>query len=526
MSVRCGDRFRRVAIPVESSTPKSSDDEGVAALDAMLATLTGMPYAAGDSARIDRMTVLERLRGAVAAAQALEMVEFEESQIADQRAAGVSERSVGRGVGDQIALARKLSPVRGSRELGWMRTLVKQMSQTRRLLATGKISEATAHAMVTETAELEVVDRQRVDADLAPDLPGMIEREARAAARKLAYSLDPEAATRRARKARKDRRVTIRPAPDTMAMVTGLLPVEQGVAAWASLKKHASSAKAAGDERTQSQIMADTFVERLTGQKTATDVPVEVHLTMGSDTLLDEDDEPADVDGYGPVPADVARDIIRPNSSDAGSDVDGDGDGRTEPHADHSDADPRSTDPSSTDPRTADQGTADEADDADAVVRQRAGVWVRRLFDDPETGVATSVDPTRRRFTGALARYLLARDKVCRTPGCGAPIRHLDHIRPYRDKGPTTADNGQGLCERCSYTKEMPGWQTTVTTTAPHTTRITTPTGHTYASRPPPANGPGPSAQTLGERRRARRLARLKTRLIMAGLRPPDDPDP
>ncbi|UYM07517.1 HNH endonuclease [Solicola gregarius] len=507
MSVRYGDRFRQGASPVAPSTSQSSDDDGVASLDAMLRALATLPYAEGDAARIDRMALLERLRGAVAAAQALEMVEFEESQIAEQRAAGVSERRVGRGVADQIGLARELSPARGSRELGWTRSLVKQMPQTRRLLAAGRISEVTARAMVTETAELEPLDRRRVDSDLAPDLPAMGEREARAAARKLAYSLDPEASTRRARKAREDRRVSIRPAPETMTLLTGLLPVEQGVAAYASLKKHASAAKAAGDERTRSQIMADTFVERLTGQQKATDVPIEVRLTMGSDTLFDEDDEPADVDGYGPVPADVARDLIRPASAEATVDPVGAAAG----------------------PSSAPTGTetyAGAAADPASAVRQRAGVWVRRLFDDPATGVATSIDPTRRRFTGAVARYLLARDQVCRTPGCGAPIRHLDHIRPYRDDGPTTVDNGQGLCERCSYTKEMPGWRTTVTTTAPHTTTITTPTGHTYASQAPPANGPGPSAQTLGERRRDRRLARLKSNLILAGLRPPDDPDP
>ena len=132
--------------------------------------------------------------------------------------------------------------------------------------------------------------------------------------------------------------------------------------------------------------------------------------------------------------------------------------------------------------------------------------------------------PRSSSYAGWLSRYLYARDKFCRTPGCGASIRHLDHIRPYRDNGPTTIDNGQGLCERCSYTKEMPGWTTSVTSTAPHTTTITTPTGHRYASRPPPANGHGPSARTLSERRRYRRLAYLRTREIIADLRPPDEP--
>ncbi len=77
---------------------------------------------------------------------------------------------------------------------------------------------------------------------------------------------------KRARKATSERHVSIRPAPDTMAYVTALLPVTQGVALYAALTRHATSAKAAGDERGKGQIMADTLVERATGQATASDV--------------------------------------------------------------------------------------------------------------------------------------------------------------------------------------------------------------------------------------------------------------
>ena len=43
-----------------------------------------------------------------------------------------------------------------------------------------------------------------------------------------------------------------------------------------------------------------------------------------------------------------------------------------------------------------------------------------------------------------------------------AALRHLDHVRPHRRGGPTTARNGQGLCERCNYVKEAPGWSSWV----------------------------------------------------------------
>jgi hypothetical protein len=87
--------------------------------------------------------------------------------------------------------------------------------------------------------------------------------------------------------------------------------VEQGIACYAALRKHADAAVAAGDGRTRDQIMADTMVERLTGQTTAPDVNIEVQIMMSLDALLDPDTGgPATIPGYGPLPADIARDII------------------------------------------------------------------------------------------------------------------------------------------------------------------------------------------------------------------------
>ncbi|MGZ5418860.1 MAG: DUF222 domain-containing protein, partial [Nocardioides sp.] len=133
-----------------------------------------------------------------------------------------------------------------------------------------------------------------------------VEREAK----KIACRLDPGSVVRRARKAHTDRRVTIRPAPDTMTYLTGLLPVTQGVALYAALTRHADTLKATGDTRTRGQIMADTLVERVTGQATATAVPVEVQLVMTDRTLLGDDHEPARLVGYGPLPAWLGRSLL------------------------------------------------------------------------------------------------------------------------------------------------------------------------------------------------------------------------
>jgi hypothetical protein len=150
---------------------------------------------------------------------------------------------------------------------------------------------------------------------------------------------------------------------------------------------------------------------------------VEVNLVMPIDGLLDpQHPEPADLPGHGPIPAELARLII------------GAGPG----------------------PR-----------------------WWRRLFTAPtgwdEENAIVGGDRTARRFTGALAKLINLRDgATCREPFCGAPIRHYDHIVPYRAGGPTSYTNGRGVCERHNYTREMPGWSVELLADHPHIVITTT----------------------------------------------------
>ena len=89
-------------------------------------------------------------------------------------------------------------------------------------------------------------------------------------------------------------------------------PVEHGVACLTALRKHTNTRRAGGDQRSRDQIMADTLVERLTGQTGATDVNIELQLIMPIDSLLNpHDPTPAEIAGHGPVPAGIARDLLR-----------------------------------------------------------------------------------------------------------------------------------------------------------------------------------------------------------------------
>ena len=111
--------------------------------------------------------------------------------------------------------------------------------------------------------------------------------------------------------------------------------------------------------------------------------------------------------------------------------------------------------------------------------------WVRRLYVTPATGELVTMDSKARRFEGRLADYLRLRDQACSTLYCDAPIRHFDHAQDYANGGPTSAVNGQGLCEACSHAKQARGWSARPRPGPRHTVETVTPTGHRYTSTAP-----------------------------------------
>jgi hypothetical protein len=437
-------------------------------VDRWRGSLGGVVSDVSDVARIDLIRSLEELKAAAAAAQARLAADLDESVRARHLEQGVPPSQQGAGVASQVALARRDSPVKGGQHLGLAKALVGEMPHTLAALADGRLSEWRATLLVRETACLSRQDRARVDEELVADparLDGLGDRRVAAEARRLAYRLDPAAAVARARKAEGDRAVTVRPAPDTMSYLTGLLPVRAGVAAYAALRRAADEARVTGDPRSRGQVMADTLVERVTGQAIATGAPVAVGLVMTDRALFAGDSEPAVVPGYGPVPAPLARDWLRPAKAPTTA-------GAGDPAA--SDAgDPAASDVGEPHPRSAE-------------------VWLRRLFTHPTTGQLVAMDSKAATFPPALRRLLVVRDEVCRTPWCDALVRHADHVVPRARGGSTAEANGQGLCEQCNYVKESPGWSAGPapgSSLGRHLVETVAPTGHRYRSRPPPLPG-------------------------------------
>ncbi len=103
--------------------------------------------------------MLERIKAATAAAQARVTVAFEASQLARQEAAGVRREERGRGIGDQVALARGCPASQGSRHLGFAKAMA-EMPHTFDLLTRGQVDEWTATVLVRETAILALEDRK------------------------------------------------------------------------------------------------------------------------------------------------------------------------------------------------------------------------------------------------------------------------------------------------------------------------------------------------------------------------------
>ena len=161
-------------------------------------------------------------------------------------------------------------------------------------------------------------------------------------------------------------------------------------------------------------------------------------MVLTDESLFSSDATPARVAGYGPIPAAVARGLVRT-----------------------------------------------------AVADERSRATLRRLYKHPRSGALVAMESRSRLFPRGLATFIALRDDTCRTPYCDAPIRHTDHATPAARGGPTTAGNGRGSCAACNYTKEADGWQVTAATVenGVHTTEFATPTGVRYKSQAPPLPG-------------------------------------
>ena len=292
----------------------------------------------------------------------------------------------------------------------------------------GSIDLPRARVLCDETMHLPIEDARRVAETALQRAPRQTTGQLGARIRKLVIALDPDLAKDRYQKAMDDRRVVLEPNDRGTSNLTGLdLPAADAQAAMRRINTLAKAAKRADDHRTMDQVRADVYLDLLNGRHLKQGrgrgmVDITVELT----TLAALDDHSGELNGYGPVIADVARQVA----------------------ANQTEVEHRVT-----------------------VTEHGEPVW---------TGI------TRRRPTTSQKRYVQARNRTCVFPGCrmSATECDIDHTIAYSQGGPTTPWNNAPLCRHHHRGKHKRGWK--LERTAPGNYRWTSPLGHTYVVEPEP----------------------------------------
>lgn len=271
--------------------------------------------------------------------------------------------------------------------------------------------------------------------------PGSTVPQIRTAIRRAELTIDPEVVAVRCARARADRSVRMVPAPDSMAWITAYLPAEGAGMVMTALDA-LSSTCAPQDDRPMDDRRADALGDVLGAvldrgvDLDGSDLPTRqrrrphLQVTLGAGTLLGLDDLPAELAGYGPIPADLARRI---------------------------------------------------AQDA---------TW-RVILTDPGTGEVLARGQRTYRPGADLAGAVVDRDATCTFPGCRirADRCDIDHIEPYDpvrvETEQTRIDNLQALCRHHHRLKTSGRWSC-ARDPATGATTWTAPTGRTVIRAPVP----------------------------------------
>ncbi|ABD10184.1 HNH endonuclease signature motif containing protein [Frankia casuarinae] len=291
--------------------------------------------------------------------------------------------------GDELAAELRMSSAAGNKQLGFAVGVVRRMPAALTALEHGELDSQRLTVLERLTANLS--DDQAADvAETVLRRGGRPSHAAFAAAvRRRVVLVDPQGAEQRRRRATKARRVTVRAEPDGMGRISASLPADRMLAAFRRVDLLARRAGGAQDGRGLEQRRADVFYDLLMGRDRDR-VSIEMQVVVSASCLLGMSERPAELPGYGPIPAGLVREMAE---------------------------NPRCT-------------------------------WRRILMDPPEGRV---LEVSRRRFpSAALARHVRTRNPTCVFPGCEQPSIHcdLDHTRPHRRGGQTSERNLGPKCRR------------------------------------------------------------------------------
>jgi hypothetical protein len=435
------------------------EQESTRALPAGLAEMPPGPALAAALASIDRSTlsgfdlvVLLRARGRQLAFEQAELAAdlvavSDRVRLESSRLSWVWNSDIEGLAAAEIAAAltwTKRSALAKLRE-SW--ALVDRLPAVWAALRAGRIDLPKARVLIEGTGAVPEPIARRVAAEVLPEAPALTTGQLAHRVRKLILQADPDAARERYEQAVAERKVVRGVNPDGTGYLSGCnLPVDQAAAAEERLDALARAAKQAGDDRPMDQIRADIFLALISGTY-AGPGPVHrrgvVELTADLPTLMGLADRVGDLAGWGPVIADIARQIAAART----------GDGET--------------------------------------------TW-RFSVTDPLTGRllhhGTTRPPRRdprRRPTPRQRAFVKARDRTCRGPGCRVPAARseIDHRIDHAKGGPTKVWNLDAECGHCHDLKDA-GW--TVRRNAFDDTTWTSLLGHTYHVPAEPLTAPRP----------------------------------
>jgi hypothetical protein len=282
------------------------------------------------------------------------------------------------------------------------RAVVGRLPVTLKSLEAGEISERQAEAVERALRGLDVADAQAVEAAAVPGSPRRLGfRLTREIAR-----VAPELLKKRAEQKRAARMVENW--SDPVEGVTGFAvqgPLAQVAQIKAAIDLEARP-RVAGECRPigarRFDVLLDWARRRLGLSKPASGSEagkVAINVTMSAETLLRLSEAPGELAGYGPIPAEVARELA-----------------------------------------------------AD-------GQWRRWLFEP--TGRLADVGGRTYRPSAGLDRYVRGRDRTCRFPTCTVPAERcdLDHTLAFHtEDGETTAGNLVVLCRHHHRLKHETDW--------------------------------------------------------------------
>ncbi|HDH03553.1 MAG TPA: HNH endonuclease, partial [Actinobacteria bacterium] len=333
----------------------------------------------------------------------------------------------------EIRVALCLTRRAADTELAFAVDLKDRLPRVSDALAAGDVDVRRARTIAHGTAHLSEDTARSVVDRIIDQAPGLTTGQLRARVARLCIEADPEEATQRYEDAVEGRRVVCQPSESGTANLFAFdLAPDRAVAVTRRINALAQSLKTAEETRTMDQLRADVFLDLLEGRTSRGPAGrgiVDIHVDL--ETLARLADTPGELAGYGPVIADIVRQVTEQQQQDSGE-------------------------------------------------------W-RFTVTDPATDQLLHSGTTRRRPSAAQRRYVEARDRTCVFPGCRMPAvdSDLDHRVPWADGGPTTIWNLDPLCRHDHGIKHRAGWTHRPLPNGDH--QWTTKLGHTYTTtgKPP-----------------------------------------